>query len=151
MDMNVNIDLIKQARISRNWTQQHLADICDVSLRTVQRVEKTGIASKETVASMSSAFEINSENFVINTKNDSKSESGHKDKNNKRGLIIGLICIMISHAVGYYGIYHSVSFLTNFQFKAAVLSVSCAAVISYIMLGIGAYKKGIFNTRQDSY
>lgn len=65
MDMNIDIEVIKQARASKNWTQQQLAEICGLSLRTIQRIEKTGIASHESVASLSSAYEIEKQNFVI--------------------------------------------------------------------------------------
>ena len=58
MDMYINIDLLKREREARNWTQQQLADICDLSLRTIQRIEKGGIASKESLASLGSAFNI---------------------------------------------------------------------------------------------
>ena len=64
MDMKIDIEFIKQARTDKNWTQQQLADICNLSLRTIQRIEKTGIASHESVASLSSAFEIDKQVFV---------------------------------------------------------------------------------------
>ncbi|MCA1766774.1 MAG: helix-turn-helix transcriptional regulator [Idiomarina sp.] len=47
-----------ELRNRRGWTQQHLADACAVSLRTIQRVEKEGIASQETVAALCSVYEI---------------------------------------------------------------------------------------------
>jgi transcriptional regulator with XRE-family HTH domain len=52
--MEVNASLIKNQRLINGWTQQHLADACSVSLRTIQRVERYGQASNETVASLSS-------------------------------------------------------------------------------------------------
>jgi len=56
--MDVNASKIKALRTSNGWTQQHLADACAISLRTVQRVERYGNASQETVASLASVFEI---------------------------------------------------------------------------------------------
>ena len=56
--MEVNASTIKSLRQGRGWTQQHLADACDVSLRTVQRVEKFGTASNETVLGLCAVFEI---------------------------------------------------------------------------------------------
>lgn len=47
-----------EARKQRNWTQQHLADACSVSLRTIQRVERDGQASNETVQALNAVFEI---------------------------------------------------------------------------------------------
>ena len=56
--MRINANLVKQFRSDKNWTQQHLADACGVSLRTVQRVERYGTASNETLMALASVFEI---------------------------------------------------------------------------------------------
>lgn len=56
--MEVNAEYIKKRRTNQGWTQQHLADMCGISLRTVQRVERYGQASNETVSSLASVFEV---------------------------------------------------------------------------------------------
>ena len=56
--MDISATAVKELRNSRGWTQQHLADACDISLRTVQRVEKEGSASNETLLGLCSVFEI---------------------------------------------------------------------------------------------
>lgn len=56
--MRVNANLIKRLRTEKSWTQQHLADSCEISLRTVQRVERYGTASNETLMALSSVFEL---------------------------------------------------------------------------------------------
>lgn len=56
--MDVNANKIKTLRTNNGWTQQHLADVCAISLRTVQRVERYGNASHETLASLASVFEV---------------------------------------------------------------------------------------------
>jgi transcriptional regulator with XRE-family HTH domain len=56
--MEVNSVVIKQLRNARGWTQQHLADASDVNLRTIQRVEREGSASNETVHALCAVFEI---------------------------------------------------------------------------------------------
>ena len=55
--MQLDAQQIKQLRTVRGWTQQQLADICGLSLRTVQRVELSGIASLETTKAFAAAFE----------------------------------------------------------------------------------------------
>ena len=49
---------VKKHRTDKVWTQQHLADVCGVSLRTIQRVERYGTASAETLMSLSSVFDV---------------------------------------------------------------------------------------------
>ncbi len=63
--MDVNAKLIKDHRVKNNWTQQHLADACGLSLRTIQRVERYGNASNETVSALAAVFEITSELIVV--------------------------------------------------------------------------------------
>ncbi len=63
--MEVNARKIKALRTSNGWTQQHLADACAISLRTVQRVERYGNASRETVASLASVFEMKQTELIV--------------------------------------------------------------------------------------
>ncbi|KFZ30830.1 hypothetical protein IDSA_07025 [Pseudidiomarina salinarum] len=55
--MQIDAAKIIDLRNKQGWTQQHLADACALSLRTIQRVEKDGIASQETVAALCSVLE----------------------------------------------------------------------------------------------
>lgn len=56
--MQLNAATIRDLRLQHGWTQQQLADICDLSLRTIQRVELHGIASLETCKALAGAFDI---------------------------------------------------------------------------------------------
>lgn len=56
--MQIKAALIRDLRTGKSWTQQHLADACDVSLRTIQRVETLGVASPETVLSLCAVLDI---------------------------------------------------------------------------------------------
>jgi len=63
--MEVNGKYVKNLRVGKGWTQQHLADACEVSLRTIQRVEKFGTASNETVLGLAAVLEIKSADLSI--------------------------------------------------------------------------------------
>lgn len=63
--MDVNASKIKELRTVNGWTQQHLADACAISLRTVQRVERYGNASQETVASLAAVFELQQVELIV--------------------------------------------------------------------------------------
>ena len=63
--MQLNQKTIKQLRDDKNWTQQSLADACGLSLRTIQRVEKEGVASRETMMSLCAVFEVK-QSYLIN-------------------------------------------------------------------------------------
>lgn len=50
--------IVKKLRQKNNWSQEQLAILCGVSLRTIQRVEAGNQASLETLKSLASVFEI---------------------------------------------------------------------------------------------
>lgn len=56
--MHINNTKVKSLRLAKNWTQSQLAELCDISLRTIQRVEKQGLASAETLMSLCAVFEV---------------------------------------------------------------------------------------------
>jgi transcriptional regulator with XRE-family HTH domain len=56
--VDINASKVRDHRMARGWTQQHLADACEVSLRTIQRVEKTGTAAFETVQALCAVLEV---------------------------------------------------------------------------------------------
>lgn len=63
--MNIDAEQIKANRTKLNWTQQVLADACGVSLRTIQRVERYGNASHETVMALASVFNIEQSDIIV--------------------------------------------------------------------------------------
>lgn len=58
MDMNVDANRIRSERENRGWSQEHLGNVAGLSLRTVQRIEKTGTASFESVAALAAVFSV---------------------------------------------------------------------------------------------
>lgn len=49
---------IKQLRLSRNWTQDHLADIVGYSVRNLRRIENDGTTSIDVVNTFANIFEV---------------------------------------------------------------------------------------------
>ncbi|GMM86744.1 helix-turn-helix transcriptional regulator [Pseudoalteromonas sp. MTN2-4] len=58
MEMKLDKAKLKQLRESKAWSQSHLAEVSGISLRTIQRIEKSGIASLESVKSICATFGI---------------------------------------------------------------------------------------------
>ena len=59
--MDLNSAKVKELRSKKGWTQMQLAEISDLSLRTIQRVEVNGVGSLETSKALASAFEVERE------------------------------------------------------------------------------------------
>ncbi|NVJ71403.1 MAG: helix-turn-helix transcriptional regulator [Alphaproteobacteria bacterium] len=89
--MDVNANTIRDMRRSRGWTQQHLADACEISLRTVQRVEKDGSAAHETVQGLCAVFSVSPE-VLLADQPDSRGEL-------TTGRMIGSRLIMVATAM----------------------------------------------------
>lgn len=51
-------ELVRNERSKRGWSQVQLAEIADLSIRTIQRLEKDGIAAFETLMALASAFNV---------------------------------------------------------------------------------------------
>ena len=54
--MKIDSTFVKKLRDDRSWSQEHLATVAGLSLRTVQRVEAEGSAAAETRMAIASAF-----------------------------------------------------------------------------------------------
>lgn len=56
--MRVDAGLIRRLRAERGWSQEELGRAAELNIRTVQRVEKTGVASLRSKRAIAEAFDI---------------------------------------------------------------------------------------------
>lgn len=70
--MQVQLDGLKvrRWREERCWSQEHLAEVAGIGLRTVQRVENGDKASRESVMALAGAFDVDAMALVLDTKRD---------------------------------------------------------------------------------
>lgn len=69
--------IVRKERKRRAWSQNQLSEVADLSTRTVQRVEKDGTASPETLKGLASAFNMTPEELSPKS---NKNESNKKTK-----------------------------------------------------------------------
>ncbi|MBE1300160.1 MAG: helix-turn-helix domain-containing protein [Alteromonadaceae bacterium] len=116
--------LVKKLREQKHWSQEQLANMAGLSLRTIQRVEAGNPASNETLKSLASVFEISiSELQERITVIDKKSEDwqsvplwvsfglvGIKERNQARlSVAILALCGLLFFAYGGWGEPHKLS------------------------------------------
>jgi transcriptional regulator with XRE-family HTH domain len=106
---------IKKLREERAWTQERLAQIAEVSLKTIQRVEAGQNPSKETQMALASAFDIDLKDLINN-------DDDKKDETNKNDKPVFLTRISSSKSVlkiieGAYGISHDHDELKNDEWE----------------------------------
>lgn len=92
----IDANKLRSLRQSNAWTQEELAHLCNVSTRTIQRVEKTGHISKETLKAISSAFNMRPSDFLIETM---PALTAIQNKNQARGRYIGIALLLSSVSV----------------------------------------------------
>ena len=70
MNNEVKLDQVKimKLRSVNCWSQEELASLSGLSVRTIQRVEKSGIASLETAKALSSVFEVAPHHLRLNNR-----------------------------------------------------------------------------------
>lgn len=78
MEMNVNRELIKELRLKKSWSQEKLADMAGVSMRTVQRVETDGVASLQTRIAIAEALEVEPAELDVEVNGSIESENPEK-------------------------------------------------------------------------
>jgi DNA-binding XRE family transcriptional regulator len=96
--MQLNPNTVKALRQQHNWTQQLLADACDVSLRTIQRVEKEGAASKETTMSLCAVFEVRQGELI--KLDEPKGMESNQSKKPSKFVIVIAATAFVSFALG---------------------------------------------------
>ncbi|KKO45169.1 hypothetical protein WG68_12135 [Arsukibacterium ikkense] len=75
MDMKINRDVLTQARSARAWSQQQLADVAGLSLRTIQRIEKSGVASNDSLQGICAAFNKEPRYFIAHSEQPAKQKN----------------------------------------------------------------------------
>lgn len=63
--MKIDAELIKRLRADRHWSQEQLSEMCGLNLRTIQRLEKSGNASLESVRALAAVFEIDAQSLKL--------------------------------------------------------------------------------------
>lgn len=56
--MDIDTEKLKRWREERFWSQEHLAELAGIALRTVQRIESGGSASRESITALAAAFNV---------------------------------------------------------------------------------------------
>lgn len=81
--MQINPDgmKIKRWREERCWSQEHLAEVAGLGLRTVQRIENGDKASRESVMALAAAFNVDAVALTLDAKVEAaKLVQAHKAK-----------------------------------------------------------------------
>ena len=66
--------IIKEERKRRNLTQEHLAQLAEVDVRTIQRAERDGSCGAESLMAIAEAFNRDAKDLIEEAKNARRSD-----------------------------------------------------------------------------
>ncbi len=91
---------IKRWREERQWSQEHLAELAGIGLRTLQRVEKGEGASRDTLMALAAAFDVDVSALCIDPEVEASTLASEKMSKGFRAARLGLFIHLISYALG---------------------------------------------------
>lgn len=88
--------IIKNLRLENGWSQEKLADLTNLSTRTIQRIEKDDNASLESLNLLASTFKLDIKELQEKLKNkDNQTSIQDKPKKDKKIVIFILVNLML--------------------------------------------------------
>jgi len=80
--------ILRKLRLQHGWSQEHVAEITDLSVRTIQRIERGGQASLESAKALAAVFQVDLTTFQPTTgathmSNESASKTSLTESNNE--------------------------------------------------------------------
>jgi len=88
---------IKRWREERHWSQEHLAELAGVGIRTVQRIENGEQASRESLMAIAAAFNVEAMALCV----DPEIEADEIVQQRNMEVATGLRLSFLVHLVGY--------------------------------------------------
>jgi len=97
MSFKTDTARIRRWREARRWSQEHLAQLAGVGLRTLQRIETGQQASSETLKALANAFEVDVAALSV----DPQIEAGEMIRSRRSRAVRALRLSFWIHAAGY--------------------------------------------------
>jgi len=127
--------IVRKLRLRKGWSQDQLAELADVSVRTIQRIERGRAPSLETARALAAVFEVEVTTFTSEHDDMTSKEDVRTDTNDEhlepeeaealeyakgiKDFYTGVLCLFILAAV----------FFTAFGFDEPVLYVIFGGII----------------------
>jgi len=100
MQFTADAAKIKRWREERHWSQEHLADLAGIGLRTVQRIEKGEPASRETMTALAAAFNVDVMALAVDPETEAEKIIRRKDAKLLAGMRLGFLISFASYVFG---------------------------------------------------
>lgn len=91
---------IRRWREERHWSQEHLAELAGISLRTVQRIENGDPASRESLMALGAAFNVDVSALCFNQEEQAMSMLQQRNEKTRAGLRLSFWINLASYICG---------------------------------------------------
>lgn len=95
MDMRIDAALIRRLRQQRAWSQEHLAEVAGLGLRTVQRVESDGRASFETLRALAAVLDSQADDLLVREPVSSPPHAPAQYRNTTWGKLFAALSVVV--------------------------------------------------------
>ena len=100
MAFKADANKIKRWREERHWSQEHLAELAGIGLRTVQRIENGDPASNESLMALAAAFNVEVLALCVDPEVEALEISRRRTAKGKAGLMISFLIHLASYLFG---------------------------------------------------
>ena len=100
MSFKADAAKIKRWREERQWSQEHLADLAGIGLRTVQRIENGGTASKDSLMALAAAFDVDVMALCVDPAEEAVEILAAKNAKGRKALQLSLWIHLASYVFG---------------------------------------------------
>jgi len=136
MDMKIKSELVKELRNRKSWSQEHLASVSGLSLRTIQRIENSGVCSLDSQKALASVFDLEVAELKLELI-ENESISYHSHLYGYYGAGFGLVCAYAGISFSLLNNYISHSSAGLYYGATAAFCGLCCGVIGHF----SKYKK----------
>jgi len=96
--MQIDTEKLKRWREERFWSQEHLAELAGIALRTVQRIESGGTASRESITALAAAYNVDAAALTYVPKDKEAAQAQEKLNKSRSGLRLSFFIALASWA-----------------------------------------------------
>jgi transcriptional regulator with XRE-family HTH domain len=145
VEVRVDSNRIRSERENRGWSQGHLASVAGLSLRTIQRIEKTGSASFESVTALASVLSVDVADLRANESEPPRQRalrlSLELPMRLALAVVSGVLCaLQLRWSIGRGGVWFDFEWL-DFGIAGALFGV--AVLCPYLRAGPGSMMRAL--------
>ena len=100
MQFQTDADKIKRWREERHWSQEHLADLAGIGLRTLQRIERGDKASGDSLKALAAAFNVDVMALTVDAKTEAQAMLREKNAKVTAAMRLGFFIHLASYLFG---------------------------------------------------